>query len=267
MNEETLENLLKKDPDLGIRYDPDDPGITIIESDLPDLDFLIEGELTPVDDDYGLTLFEKEENQVMMNVYVRIIQIIFLVNVVVAFTIILLGVVPYMLIINIPKNAGMYILIGLCVTSMIFYFLMAYFKSKPWIAIWVLLVALTLGAASAVIDDVAPLQAVTIIFAQSISMVVYTSISRRKIKVWLSIFLMIFAGICVWLIGIYSFVKQQDWISAGVILGLSFVFALYSGMEVFYSDNYSLSEEHMTNAIISFYCDPVYIVTCKKKKY
>ena len=207
-------------------------------------------------------MLEDEMDAPMTNVIVQIVYALFLTNAVVAFIAITLGIAPYLLLKTVSYQNALYILYGLLATNVVIYFIMVWLKSKPVIVIWVVSLSMLLGAIGAIINDFAPLQIATIVFMQSISIVLYTLISPKKIKTWVSMVIMMFIGVATWSLGLYAFIKQQDWISAGVVFALQVIFAVYSTIQVKYADRYSLSDNHMTQAIANFYSDPIYFTFC-----
>lgn len=247
-----VESLFKKDDDATI-YDVDNiTGDLIIETrldELPDEMY----DVTPTDS----TLLEDELYGESMDIYVRMMQIVFLTNAMLAFMAITIGIVPYMLLSIVNHAVAIYFFIGVCVACAISYILMVGLQRQFMVIIWAFTLCITLGSTSAVLNEFAPLQTATVVFLQSITLVAYTSISRRQIKVGLAVLMMVGTGIIAWTIGIYAFVEQQDWVSAAIVLVLVLFFSLYSGWQAENIDRYSLSQKDMINAIVHFYGDVV----------
>lgn len=245
--EEFADSLLKKDDDATILDVDPYTGDLLIETSISDLP----GEIVPS------TLLEDERDQMLMDILVRMTRILFLVNALMAFVAIMIGTVPYFVLLTLPKEAALYTTIAFGAYCVGLYFVMLATHELSFTIAWMFTLCMTLGAASAVVRDVAPLQAATIVFMQSIAVVMYTAYSRRKVKVWVATTAMLVVGLIVWVIGIYAFIEQQDWISGGVVLALSVAFAAYSGLQVRYIDRYSLSKKDMTRAVVNFYGDPI----------
>jgi hypothetical protein len=246
---ELIHQIFKKDDDATIINVDEYTGDILLESSLDDLPYEVVN--------IPSTLLLDESNQIAMDVMVRIIRILFLVNALLSFLTIMMGIVPFYILLTMPVNIARYVTIGLAVGCTLTYLLMLISKSQVVILIWMFLVCMTMGSICAVLKDIIPIQIATAVFMQSISIVFYTALSRRKLKVWLSIIIMIVVGLLTWTIGIYAFINQQDWISAGIAFILTFLFAVYSGLEIHYVDRYNLAKDSILSAIVKFYGDPV----------
>ena len=255
--QEILAPLKKKDPDLSISDFNEEDDTYTINTVLDFNDINNNNEISKVDD----SMLKNEMNRPSITaIHVQITLILFLTNATIAFSTLTLGMAPYSLLRLLPKQIALYVFISLISTNVLLYLLMIWLKNAPSIIIWASSLILTMGSLCAVLDDIAPLQIAAIIFAQSILVALYTIISPRHIKPWLASLLMIMVGVGVWAIGIYAFIKQADWISAGIIFGLITIFAIYSSIQILYADRYTLSYNNITQAITNFYADPLYFV-------
>jgi hypothetical protein len=246
--EETVEILLKKDDDATIlEYDPF--GGLLVETELTQVDGLILDQADPAPDD----------PPEFMDVFVRMVQVVFLVNAVLAFCAILLGIVPYFLLMLVPDKIALYATLGVGGLFAVAYLVMLIVQ-RQWIMIACgFVLTMFLGALAALLRDAAPLQLATAVFMQSMTVTLYVAFSRRGIEPWVAGVAMLVAGVATWAVGIYAFVEQQDWTAGAVVLVLIALFAIYSSLEIYFIDRFSLSDEHLTQAVVCFYGDPVYI--------
>lgn len=244
--EDTITDLQKKDDDLLVVAESEDGAIieTTLEI-LPD-DVVVEEQST---------LLEDERAGPIMDVSVKMVQILFLVNALMAFMAIMLGTVPYFMLRLTP--AAIYVMGGLWAVCVLSYAFMLAIQSRVFVFMWFFLLCMALGATCAVVRDAAPLQIAAVVFLQSIGVVLYTAVSPRELSTRLAVALMLATGLACWLIGIYAFVTQQDWISAGIVIALSVLFAAYSGLQIHHVNRHALTKERMLKAVINFYGDPV----------
>jgi hypothetical protein len=144
-----------------------------------------------------------------------------------------------------------------------FYVLTAFFLRQKHLYLslvclgcWLLAGAAFVGFLSALVVNISPIQFVTLCFAQSLAIVVYTRVSIRKMVHKIAVMAMLGATLVVWLVSIYGFVVENDWMAATVILLLSFFVVIYNHRYLLHVKNagYSTAWESTAEAIIHYYC-------------
>lgn len=161
------------------------------------------------------------------------------------------------------KNATILSMIFSSMFLGIFYVLTAFFLKQKhlYVAIaclgcWLLAGAAFVGFLSALVVNISPIQFVTLCFAQSLAIVVYTRVSIRKLVHKIAVMAMLGATMVVWLVSIYGFVVENDWMAATVILLLSFFVVIYNHRYLLHVKNggYNSTWESTAEAIIHYYC-------------
>ena len=245
-----VESLIKKDPDAVIIDISKDGTEFIIQSDLVDM---------PMDFEEIVETPELIDPYTKTNV--KVVRVIFTGNAIIAYMSIIFGIIPYMGLELISVPTRDYILWSLVAVTGVVYVLMAVFKNMSSIICFAFFLSFTLGAACAHLNNMALLQAGLIVFAQSMTVAIITTKFTRELKIWQTVISMLVVGLVVWLVGIYAFVEQHDWVSAGILAAFNVVFTIYSFIQIKYIDRYSLSKDNLTIAMANFYTDPICIFT------
>lgn len=195
------------------------------------------------------------------DVRVQVIYYMFLVNAIFCVGCILVGAIPYYHYFG--RRATEYAFIGVAIGWSLTYVLMSfavfeqYLQVALWIAgLWAILTAAFIGFASALSYNISPIQFMLVSFAQSITMVIYTRLSNRYVSVVLSGVYMLIASVLAWILCIYGFVVENDWISAGVIAVLAIALVFYNTMQIQNTaSRYDASWEKGVTAVLQYYCD------------
>jgi len=255
-----LQSLAKKDSDLEIvDVDPVHGTVDFI-SDLPYFPNEIESRLIF---DTSRELEVGEEHSQMMDVALQILERIFLVNATISFVTLILGIIPYGVLSHLSSPTSSYLpwfMIGLWVGA---YFVMIVTQTTLSIIVWATSLPLAIGSCSYLLEDISPLQTCCIIFVQSLTFVVYANIQRRGLYPWLICVLMLLSGTVVWVIGIYVFIEENDWLTGGILVALTVAFAFYSVAYILYGERFSLSDDHIREATCEYYGFPIYWIIRK----
>lgn len=115
--------------------------------------------------------------------------------------------------------------------------------------------SLVCGFTAVALSALAPIQLMATLFAQSISILGYTAVSTRYIDLKKSTLLLILVTIVCWLIGIFAFIEDEDWVSAVVVLVLAWLVSIYYVLQIKYSNRYHLNNK--IESISNMYADPV----------
>lgn len=115
--------------------------------------------------------------------------------------------------------------------------------------------SLVCGFTAVALSALAPIQLMVTLFAQSISILGYTAVSTRYIDLRKSTLLLIVVTIVCWLVGIFAFIEDEDWISAVIVLILAWLVSIYYVLQIKYSNRYHLNNK--IESISNMYTDPV----------
>ncbi|MDB9801167.1 hypothetical protein OAB94_02195 [Flavobacteriaceae bacterium] len=247
-----FESLRKKDPDMLVVDVDTENDVFIINTNIPEMPTGLYEILEEND--------TEENEQPQASVDIQIIKMLYMGNMLISFVVLTFGIVPYLLLNTISKENAVKFLIGLLVTNIVAYVIMTLNKSIASLMFWAFSLAMLLGGTCSITNDVAILQCAAIVFLQNVVVVIYAILSPRGIVVWKTVLAMLLFGIIVWTVGIYAFVEQHDWISASIVFILIVAFTVYSALQLQHIDRYSLNKEHMIQAMVNFYTDPVYLL-------
>jgi len=250
--EDVLKSLTKKD---------DDAQVTDITSDGI--------EFTTTNPDAMHRSFQVvEEDKVLLDdgyvdVDARMLLTVFASNAALGYVVVILGFIPYCLVQLLePKVSRMYLLAGLGGAFLLSYLLMLVFKRVVFILLWMFIVFWVAGTAAAVMRNIFPLQFGALIFIQSVAVLLYVGIAKRQVSTVKAVALEYALGIVTWLVGIYAFVEQQDWLYGGIALAIVLLSPLYHYFQIEHINRFSLDRKHLTNAVVHFYGDAVLYFTC-----
>jgi len=247
-----IEELSKKDDNLRVIEESDT--VLVFETDV-DLGQVSEDEDT----------FEPET---MMNIFVRIIRVIFVTHTVLATMITLVGFLPdEFLVVQEPAKVAVFSLICTLLMSLGLYIAMIVLREHEYALsifyFWGFSAFLVSVSLAGVLRDISPLQFSMCVAMQSASVLIYTYISPKNVDPWRSYYIMLLVGLFGWMTGLYVFIKEQDWITAAVLLVLIVLSAAYSAVQIHYVTRYHLGEKELIKAIIQFYSDPVIYLYAK----
>jgi hypothetical protein len=212
-----------------------------------------------------------EATSTVMDVNVRVIRHIFMINAIVSFAI-LTGFIPYQFLVYDERHSVDIVVLAMAASLfLVTYIIMAAIRKTRYATIifvfWVVEFYITSVSLSSVLNDLAPLQFSMITFIQSLGMIVYTVWSPSYINPWYSYYTMTLLGILSWGVGLYAFIEQRDWISASVLLLVTMGVSGYYAAQTHLATRFSLSAEDKMDATIRFYADPIiypYVFVTKK---
>lgn len=198
----------------------------------------------------------------IINVKVQTTFYVFTVNVIICVMCMGVSAIPYYHYFG--KTASVLSMIFSSILMGIFYILTGFFmhhQKQLYIALaclvaWVLCGFAFVGFLSALVVNISPIQFVSLCFAQSIAMVVYTRTFPRHMINNVAIIAMFGADLLVWLISIYGFVVEGDWMAAIVILLLSFFVIFYNQFFLLHvkKRGYNTTWQSTAEAVIFYYC-------------
>lgn len=260
MNEQLLDELNKKDDDLKVLENNQKEGYVVVESSI---DFSTEDS---INDD----LMENDSNDIHMDVFVRIIRYMFFVTGLIS-GFVSTGCIPfYFLVKDETQIVSIIIFILTSIVSTVFYILMTVFvehrHALVFFVLWIFPYYSAVFSFAAIIENIAPLQFAMICCMQSCSIIVYSIVSPRMIDVWKSFYIMVSVGVLGWILGLFAFITEQDWVSATLLGVVMILTSVYMAFQIQFVNRYSLAEKDLIKAVIQFYADPLrYIINRLKK--
>lgn len=217
--------------------------------------------------DIGYDLEEEEpEEPLQISIPVRIVRHVLVINISIAFLYSVFGLVPYSLLERAPR-AVPWALFGVSLAStLVCGFLMHRHRKHRVAAIslyvmWILITFVTVSSFAAALQNLAPFQGCTIFFIQCIVALLYCLYAGKdNVNPWWAAGLMLFAGLCVWAIGLYCFLNEQDWLTSGILFFVCVLFLpLYTSYEIhLIMKRYNLEELLLAN--IEFITDCITLV-------
>ena len=114
---------------------------------------------------------------------------------------------------------------------------------------------LSVGSLAAFVGNIVPIQAGTMCFAQCMVIYAYTLGNPDEIDPLYSLIYMIIAAIVVWFLGLYGFIMQDSWISAGCLFLFGALGAGYLSFQIRFANRFNISECNL--ALLQFYMDPL----------
>ncbi len=243
-----LDELVKKDEDLRVV----ESGIfgSIIETHL-DVGYDLEQEEVPM------------EEPIQLSIPVRIVRHVLVINIAIAFLYTVFGLVPYSLLEKAPRVVPWTLFGASLASCLVCGFFMHRYRKHPVAGIslyvmWILITFVVVSSFAAALKSMAPFQGCTIFFMQCIVALLYCLYAGKdNVNPWWAAGLMLFAGLCVWAVGLYCFLHEQDWVTSGFlfvvcVLGLP----LYTSYEIhLIMQRYNLEELLLAN--IEFITDCV----------
>jgi hypothetical protein len=153
------------------------------------------------------------------------------------------------------------LLVVSCVLFCVLYCLMIFFRRRymqlaiACLVCWALCGTVIVGMTSNLLQNTAPIQFVAMLWAETIAVMVYCKLSPRMVLFKTAAFYMTLAALCVWAIGIPSFIVQGDWPSAIVILVLGMACTAHGVHQIYIIDQhaYNSSWQDVLLSIVQFY--------------
>lgn len=170
---------------------------------------------------------EEDENFVIedSSVTVQIIRFLFIANSAFCFVVCIWGIIPYYLLrFDAPQLALIIILAVTLVFFTLTYVLLFFYYEQPILLIvWMFFLFMLINVAAALLRSLSPFQAVAICFVQQLGVLGYCFFAKRTLTVIWTLVVTFIPALSMWLLGLYVFLKEQDWISSIVLL---FVFVI-----------------------------------------
>lgn len=142
------------------------------------------------------------------------------------------------------------------ITYVAMYFIRDPFYCVPTIGVWMFLLFMALNTLSALMHNMAVFQAIAIILCQSLSILVYCARYPRGLKLLWAFGIMCGAGMIPWLLGLYAFIKNNDWITAVVLFfGGVIGSAAYATFQIQSVHRFNTSKRDLVRAVVHNYTD------------
>lgn len=251
--------VAKKDDDSLIIYD-DLTGGTVLETTL-NLNGALQEILPPPP-----TLMEMAAGEPTVDVRVRVVRVMFLVNSLFLLACLLFGLPLYMW--HTTLRTAIIIILAVSAGGVfpLAYSLSIWFVSNKQhhqyaliaLATWWIAGIFIIGTSANLAGDAAPFQFVLMLWAQCVSMLIYTRVSPRFLSTTHAMLFMALATMCIWGVSIVVFFYDHDWISAAIVLVLALACIPYHGYQIRAAESrYSMRQEDLVCAVVQFYGDPV----------
>jgi hypothetical protein len=252
-----LDDLLKKDPDLQVIND--DPENFIVRTTV-DVGTVEEEEEEEEEEDEG----EKRLVFPRIAINIRVVRYMFGIHALTSFLIVIFGIVPYYLMLPYGIVSKTLLIASAC-TTVLFYIGMHLVRNNerwniPFFVMWIFNQFALVCSLSSTLGVLAPFQAYLMFFVESISVMLLGFCFEKRVDPWWAGFVMAISGAGVWGIGIYAFIKDQDWILSGALFILLVVIApTYSGLFIskVNKHRYHLGGNEIGRAVVEFYTDPI----------
>ena len=262
MDNQLLTELQKKDDDAQIVGEEN--GYMYIDTSIE-----LEHEIDIALSDPNMLAHEAERP--MMDIFKQIARIMFVSVGSFSFVTMTLGFLPYeVLMVDESRQASLILLIVNSILAFIAYVVMTLYRKHekaPFLLItWYFFHFMTTVSLSSFIRDLSPLQFCMITTVQAFSMFVYTYATNEKVDHWKAFYIQLLVGICAWLMGLYAFTQQRDWITACLLFLATILAAVYSSIQLIHLDRYSMSDKDLVLCVIQYYGDPVIYLYNKIKQ-
>lgn len=250
-----LKGLVKKDPDLQVIEHSEDH--LVIESALMETPPVGTMAAEPVE----VPLLAHETKGPLVQIPVQIVRIIHIVNALYTVLMTCWGLLIALAFEYDVSRIGLIVGFSMFTTlSMIAYVVMYFIRDPfycvPAIALWMFLLFMALNTLSALMHNMAVFQAIAIILCQSLSILVYCAQSPRGLKLLWAFGIMCGAGMIPWLLGLYAFIKNNDWITAVVLFfGGVIGSAAYATYQIQGVHRFNTSRGDLVRAVVHNYTD------------
>lgn len=195
----------------------------------------------------------------IQDVYITLLFYMFSTNIFLSLCGILLASIPYYNYFGIEQTKEGMLFSGICaILFYIAFFLSLSSKLHTRIIIatgllWWTSLSLFIGFMSAILYNISLIQWVLISWAQSVAMIVY--IRSWKIEWYLTLVILIGTSLGIWLISLYGFLIENDWLMSGVIACMACALVAYNMWQVKnLKDRGDLSWEQTVWVCAQYYC-------------
>lgn len=167
----------------------------------------------------------------IQDVYITLLFYMFMCNLFLTLGAILLASIPYYNYFGLQLTKEGFLITGCCsiILYVAFFLSVSYKQIKVAMVVgglWWLSFAFFVGFFCAMIYNIALIQFLLISWAQSAAMIVY--IRSIRMEWYLTLVILSFVSMIVWVISIYGFVIENDWIMSGVIASLAGLLVAYN---------------------------------------
>ena len=258
-----LQSIAKKDEDARITSYGD--GLSLIETELDfqEIGLIEEDEISPINS----TLLRDDATGDISDVSIRVLFGVFGVAAVVNLMTMILGFVPYWLLLFDESRTVATIVFSVTITLCgVFLGLMTWQRKNhlgvAFFACWVFTRLFMLGSLSALVTNIVPLFMDAICFGQSATVVLYTYLRPKFTNIEtvyvrdITIMISAVSGL-IWVTGIYIFIEEHAWLYGFILLVLSAGVCLYNWWTINFmvteGRTYSLSRPDREKATIEYY--------------
>ncbi len=196
-----------------------------------------------------------------INVNTQIVRHMFTYHALISFMIPSFGIVPfYLLKDHFIISLDLLALSG--TAGIILYITMYLVRDTDWasfaLCMWLFNGYMLMCSLSAILHSIAPFQACFIFFINSLTVIIIGLWFERLIDPWWISLFLILGGAVVWGTGIYAFIKEQDWITSGVLFLLSVILMpFYCGYEIYLINGGRFHKNEMGRTLVYFWTDPI----------
>ena len=241
MNEALLTGLQKKDTDLQVLENTPDNLIVLTSLNIGEE---IVEELPPI--------FPP------ISVPIEIVRQLFVSHALITFLIPILGIVPFYLLIMSPFIVSTTLIFSSGGFLVLLYIVMYLLRESTWglptYLIWMFNNYIVLVALSGIISSFAPFQGCSILFIESISIILLGFLFKKEIDPLWAILIMMIAGLIIWGVGLYAFIKEQDWISSMILFLVCIMgYPIASGYMIYKINNGKFHGKETMRLLISFW--------------
>lgn len=258
-----LDHIKKKDDDMKIIQEIDK---ILIETDQKLVEDPIISPPNLIDD----SLIENSANSpISPDVHIKVLTYLYTASLLVSFSCMIFGFIPFWILNSIRLKFEYQLIELFTVTLMflIFYSLLIHFTlnynafvSKTILGVFLLILVFFVGGLAGFLNNIAPIQAMTISSLQSLSIFIYCKQSPTYVNPIKAGIICFIVGKIVWTIGIYAYIVERDWISALILFLFNILLSLYNVYQIKNIDRYNLSEDDITLAILQLFTDPILII-------
>ncbi len=223
MNQALLTSLQKQDDDLQVLENTEHGFIVLTSLNIG----------IPVED---------EKEILPQSINIQITRHYFASSALIFFFIPVFGLVPFYLLIKFPLIVSMTLLIASFAFLILLHGILYSLGDESWALFPMFLLSvfnnyIFVVSLAGFGSTFAPFQGCSILFIECTSVILVALIIGRTTKtmdtIWCTLVMML-SGLLVWGVGLYAFIKEQDWISSGLLFGVCVVvYPLLSGLKIY----------------------------------
>jgi len=203
----------------------------------------------------------KEDSPVVVsNVKTTLVFNVFTCNMILTLGAILLASIPYYDYFGLSYTREGLLVTGIIFTCAYALFILAnyYFNNLTLdiliLSVWWISFSLFVCFVSATFYNITPIQCLLVSWAQSVSIILYSRMSPHKMEWYLAGTFMFISTVLVWVMSIYSYVVENDWVYSIGIFGTGILLIVYNTWQIEQIKNrFDLSWEQSIRACIFYY--------------